>query len=131
MTPELLFVVPGDAVGKERPRVVTRVGKKARVYTPTRTKEFEGRVRYLAAAACGKQRWRFLASDRFRVEVRIFRRFADRGPDIDNVVKAVLDALNGVVWVDDAHVRELETVICQAEKNPLISVLVRKLLEEA
>ena len=29
-------------------------------------------------------------------------------PDIDNVIKAVLDALNGIAYKDDARVVELE-----------------------
>ena len=28
-------------------------------------------------------------------------------PDVDNIAKAVLDALNGVIWVDDKQVVEL------------------------
>ena len=30
--------------------------------------------------------------------------YADRKPDLDNIEKAVLDALNGVAWTDDKSV---------------------------
>lgn len=31
----------------------------------------------------------------------------DRKPDIDNFIKSTLDALNGIIWVDDSQVVEI------------------------
>jgi Holliday junction resolvase RusA-like endonuclease len=122
----LHFVVPGDAVGKERARVVVSGGR-VRAFTPGKTAAFEHKVRLMADMACGAQRWTFTPKDRFRVEVRIARQHAERGPDIDNVVKGVLDALNGVAWRDDSHVRELAASICHAPGAPGVEVSVWKL----
>lgn len=38
-------------------------------------------------------------------------------PDIDNIVKAVLDALNGVAWVDDKQICELTAAKRYADSN--------------
>ena len=122
----LRFSVPGEAVGKERARVVVSGGR-ARAFTPGKTAAFEARVKLLAMAARGSQGWTFTPKDRFRVEVRIARQHAERGPDIDNVVKGVLDAMNGVVWRDDSHVRELAASICHAPGAPGVEVSVWKL----
>lgn len=111
----LSFVVPGRAVGKQRPRVT-----KGRTYTPKQTVEYERRIALAAKAAsvpfCSLVSW--------PVEVRVVvkyetpkswpaaRRIAlatesrpkDTKPDADNILKCVLDALRGVVYRDDDQV---------------------------
>jgi Holliday junction resolvase RusA-like endonuclease len=47
-------------------------------------------------------------------------------PDVDNVIKAVFDAINGVVWKDDVQVVELVLSKGYAE-NPGVRVLVEAL----
>ena len=37
-------------------------------------------------------------------------------PDADNVAKAIADACNGVVWVDDAQVVELSSASATAQR---------------
>ena len=46
-------------------------------------------------------------------------------PDIDNVVKAVLDALNGVAYRDDTQVVELHVRKSYSEK-PRVEVSIEK-----
>lgn len=41
-------------------------------------------------------------ADEVTVEITYF--FDTVGPDIDNIIKPILDALNNVVWVDDSQV---------------------------
>lgn len=94
MTVEAL--VRGKPVGKERPRV-SRHGP----YTPRRTAEYEERVAWEVKARNPGLRpdrdhhWRlavtFVLGDR-------------RGRDLDNLIKTVMDALEGVVWVNDHQV---------------------------
>jgi len=110
------FTVPGTPVAKARPRVDTR-GARPRTYTPDNTASFENRVRLFATEAGarllegpvgivilagfpmpkGDQRKRTPQPMRWR----------PRKPDLDNVVKAVKDALNGIAYSDDGQVVEI------------------------
>jgi len=109
------FEIPGDPVAKARPRVV-RVGPFTRAFTPDRTVRFEDSVRLHAQAAGAKclsgavaleveAVWPMKGQPRKRVP-RPSSPKTTR-PDLDNVAKAVLDALNGVAYFDDGQVCEL------------------------
>lgn len=50
---------------------------------------------------------------------------ATKKPDIDNVVKSILDASNGIVWIDDAQV-VLLTVRKLYHADPCVIVAVRE-----
>lgn len=89
------FVVPGDPVSKARPRV-TRHGN---TYTPKSTRDAEERVR----AAYLQLHERTSFSGRVKVTL-LFRRYERHGRDADNLIKTVLDALNGVAYADDSQV---------------------------
>lgn len=115
------FSVPGQPQGKGRPRVGT-IGAHARMFTPAKTLAYEGFIALQAQIAMA-------GHDLVEgpVEVRMFialqvpaswsqkkQRQALEGfvlptkkPDKDNVIKAVFDALNGVVWKDDVQVVDL------------------------
>lgn len=45
-----------------------------------------------------------------------YKRFGD----IDNLIKAVFDAFNGLIWVDDSQVVKVHAYKSYAEKNKLI-----------
>lgn len=108
----VFFKVPGKPQGKARPRVV-----EGHAYTPQKTKDFEQAVAWAFKAAGGK-----LLDGYIEVTVTAFyaipkdtskktRELMERGiilpmvkPDIDNVVKAALDALNGIAYKDDNQV---------------------------
>lgn len=47
-------------------------------------------------------------------------------PDVDNYCKAVLDSLNGVVWIDDAQICSLHVYKVYDEK-PRVTVTVEEL----
>ena len=126
MTPSSHFVrftVPGDPQGKARPRL----GRGGRTYTPDATMRYERAVAAAARAAVAGAIRNGLEVDRaglWRVHITAFTaRPASRPrdlvaglwksgravprrtkPDADNILKAVLDALNGIVWHDDAQV---------------------------
>ena len=115
------FTVPGQPVGKARPRASTRGGH-ARMYTPAKTADYENMVALHASQA-------MLGAPPFTgpVQVQMDITFAippswpkkrriqaleqqlrhTAKPDIDNVTKAVLDASNGVLWIDDSQVVSL------------------------
>ena len=51
-------------------------------------------------------------------------------PDVDNVAKAVLDALNGVAYKDDSQVVSLSVLKCDRTRTPTrMRVTVRPVLE--
>jgi Holliday junction resolvase RusA-like endonuclease len=97
----LAFTVYGTPQGKQRPRL----GKGGRVYTPKSTKTYEAavRARCLCAMVAGRVPKR--CGGAVRITIGCF--FPDaRRRDGDNVLKAVQDALNGFLWVDDCQVCE-------------------------
>lgn len=51
-------------------------------------------------------------------------------PDLDNLVKAVLDAINGIVFIDDKQIVDLIVKKRYSDK-PRINVAVRELLGES
>ena len=112
------FVIPGLPQGKGRARV-GKVGGHARMFTPEKTVAYEGLIAHAAMHAMAGQ-----APISGPVAVRLVAIFpvpaswskAKRAqalagivrptgkPDVDNVLKAVGDGCNGVVWVDDSAV---------------------------
>lgn len=115
------FVVPGEAVGKGRPRAF-RMGNGVRMHTPERTARYENLVRLSASAAMAgrapfagpvemdlvivtvppaswskKKRAAALAG-----EVRPTSK-----PDCSNVLKGIEDAMNGIVFGDDKQVTDV------------------------
>lgn len=107
------FVIPGEPVAKGRPRM-TRTGH---AYTPSKTRLYEGYIQDLwkrsrfAELPTG-QPIRVCVDAYFSVPKSVSkkRRSAMEGaphikkPDADNVVKAVLDALNGLAFEDDSRI---------------------------
>ena len=86
-----LFTLEGEPIVKGRPRF-TRSGH---AYTPKATKDAEARV---ADAYQGD-----MFTGNIGVELHFFQGSRAR-KDIDNMVKLVLDGLNGVAWPDDVQV---------------------------
>ncbi|ONM43139.1 hypothetical protein BXT89_14395 [Halopseudomonas pachastrellae] len=111
------FVVPGQPVGKGRPRV-GKIGAHARLFTPEKTVNYEGLV---AMAAQQAMQGRALITGPVMVEMDITVQipqswskkrkslalageiFPTTKPDKDNVIKAIYDGINGIVWKDDVQ----------------------------
>lgn len=117
------FVVHGDPVGKGRPRITTRGGF-VRSYTPDKTRDYECLVADIAHREmmnCGLMP----TYDAVKVEIDahfpIPKSFSKKKheqairdeikpmvkPDLDNIAKAILDAMNKTVFIDDKQVVEL------------------------
>ena len=131
--PFLDFTVYAKAVGKGRPRLTTRGGY-AHAYTPAKTREFENLVGWSAKRAMCQRlpvasgRALFVQitvslvpplswSKKRRIEA--FGAFCSKKPDTDNVTKAILDAMNGIVYEDDAQVTGLVVQKFYAEKDEI------------
>jgi Holliday junction resolvase RusA-like endonuclease len=101
------FIVEGDILGKPRPRV----NRNGRVWTPDRFKAYEKKIARAYIEAGGER-----LSGSVSIKVRTFRSLPKSRPkrileeedifkpDIDNILKIVLDALNGVAFEDDKQV---------------------------
>jgi len=115
------FTVPGQPIGKGRPRI-GKVGQHARMFTPAKTASYEGLIAHAAhAAMAGRPLFDAPVTVTMRIECQVppswsqkKQRMALAGelrpgtkPDADNVIKAVFDGLNAVLWRDDSLVCEL------------------------
>ena len=114
------FEVPGKIIGKGSPRLNSYTGV---VYTPTKTKDYETLV----------EQYFLLKYPRFkalegRIKVNIIAYFSipkiikksdinemlennispTKKPDIDNIVKVVLDSMNKFAFKDDNQITKLE-----------------------
>lgn len=99
---------------KARPRTVTKNGKTV-TYTPEPVTRYENWVRLCAKEAMrGRDQWMEVMQGPLRLEVTFYlrrpasrakkHRYPDRRPDVENLVKSVMDALTGILWADDAQV---------------------------
>lgn len=119
----LYFIVEGEPVGKGRARSVTRRSKTRGTYiahvTPEKTRSYEAAIRSEAARAM--ENFELMGGPlAMRLEIYMgvpaswskAKRDAAligeilpvKKPDVDNVCKAVCDAMNGVVYLDDSQI---------------------------
>lgn len=123
----VLHVAP---VAKERARV-TRLG----AYTPPATKRFEAAVRTIlrtftlakpASEAPMKLKVRFVLQKPKRPK---HKTEPVTRPDLDNYVKALTDACNGVLWADDSQLVHIEArkLYDQSGAGPRIEMTVEEL----
>lgn len=117
----IAFSVPGEPIGKGRPRA-TSINGSARLYTPKKTANYEGLIAHAAQQAmAGAQPVEFACQVQMSITVSVPASWSKKKraaallgevmptkkPDTDNVVKAVFDGMNGVVWRDDVQAVDL------------------------
>jgi Holliday junction resolvase RusA-like endonuclease len=127
----LAFSVTIDPRGKGRPRTAVR-GNHATIYTDSRTRAYEAKVRGVAEKAMAGApplEGPLAVSLRFRLPIPVSyskkRRaaiLAGQEPfygqfDADNLGKALLDAFNAVVFVDDKQITQLMIIKTPAERG--------------
>ena len=138
---EIAFIVPGRPVGKGRPIAGRSFAGFTTLRTPQKTINYEGTVA-LFAAQCMAGRAPLEGPVALALSINYDvpaswskkkREAALRGevrptskPDCDNVIKAIGDALNGVVWKDDVQVVTLYAEKRYAEA-PGVTVRVKEL----
>lgn len=134
---QITFEVPGKVCGKGRPRFETRTG---RAYTPSGTRLYERSILRAFRQAGGTRLSGPLhvdfevvygvqksASKRNRMRRLNGDEIAIMKPDIDNVCKIVLDALNAAAYEDDATVVSIRSIKGRYEEKPRLIVRVREM----
>lgn len=125
---DIYLIIPTPIVGKQRPRF-RRIGKRFMTYTPPKTQVFEDviaekfRKQYPAGIIPFPDEpiemslefifemprsWSNKKKEQFEGKRCINR----KKPDIDNCMKSVMDALNGLAYTDDSQV----TDVCHCKK---------------
>lgn len=113
------FIVESKPQGKARARTFyDKRADKMRSVTPEKTKSYEDLIRWSYKAAGGQ----YMGEKLIKVEIQAFypipKSFSKKKrndaiferirpttkPDCDNIIKVVLDALNGVAYYDDKQV---------------------------
>jgi Holliday junction resolvase RusA-like endonuclease len=130
------FCVPGKPRGKGRPRF----SRNGHAYTPAETAAYEN----LIALACSEAKGDNpaltgpvavyiraykeppkSASKRKREAMLVGDIRPTNKPDLDNIIKAVLDGCNGVAYLDDKQIVELSTEVWYADE-PRIEVKIKE-----
>lgn len=139
----MTFTIDGEPVGKARPRIYHTNGT-TRAVTPEKTKEYERKVKlaywgqfghgmlYLTEAisveivagykipqSCSKKKRAAMVAGEIR---------PTKKPDIDNVIKSILDALNGIAYSDDKQVVSVSATKYYAEE-PKTIVIIKEVAE--
>lgn len=135
------FFVPGKPRGKGRPRFNRKTG---RAYTDSETRDYEDKIATCYYTKYGVKH--FEANDSLYVQVTavfpVPKRatkadkaamkngeiLPTRKPDVDNILKVVLDALNGVAYKDDSCVAGVSGQKLYGD-NPELQISIYKLPE--
>lgn len=144
------FRYDGEAVGKGRPRVTARNGKFAHAYTPKKTKDFEDAIRFSFLASVKGPLPIYPKGTPLKAKITIGcvipKSYSkkkqeqcrdgtlapDKKPDLDNICKAVLDALqggrgeSGYAFDDDSQVVSLHAEKKYADE-PFVEVEIDEL----
>lgn len=139
----ICFKYDGEAVGKGRPRV-SRRGNYVHTYTPEKTRVFEEALLYSFMASTSEElpvykREVALKADVY-IGMSIPKSFSkkkreaclsgelmpSKKPDIDNILKAIFDALNGYAYEDDAQIVHIVADKFYAE-SPYVEVIINEL----
>lgn len=128
------FIVPTKPTGKERPRLSGGGG----VYTPAKTKAYENFIKGCYIEQCGDVSF---GDKSIKMSVRAYvpplskfnkaqKAAALRGelrptakPDADNILKALLDALNELAYDDDRYIYKIDVERIYSE-NPRTEVVI-------
>lgn len=138
------FTVPGVPVGKGRPRAA-RTPHGISMRTPAKTARYESTAALFAAQAMTGRppfsgpmcvfmdivlpvptSW----SKKRQTAALAGQEWPTKKPDMDNVVKGIFDALNGIVWQDDVQVVALNVGKVYGP-TPGVAVRIRPILPPA
>lgn len=113
------IIIEGDPIPAARPRF-----SEHHAYQPKRNRDYRARVQ--AAAKLAMQGKRPLEGE-VSVAVKIYRRFKSASRafgDIDNFLKALFDAMNQIVFEDDAQICRCLVEKIKDAANPRAEIIV-------
>lgn len=127
MSDQQLIILRIEPVAKARPRL----GRNGRTYTPAKTASFEKAVKLLLKReVSGRAKFTGALSLGITFAIRRPKSVSPKKrlyptckPDLDNYVKAVMDAGNGILWDDDATICELKAEKRYADSMPSCIIL--------
>lgn len=137
------FTYHGEAVGKGRPRV-SRRGNYVHTYTPEKTRMFEEAIRFEFMASNCEQMPVYPREVPLKAEIRVGVSIPKsyskkkqalcrsnfevptKKPDLDNIVKSVLDACNGYCFEDDVQIVKVRAEKLYAD-DPFVEVMIDEL----
>ena len=139
---ELKFEIPGSPIGQGRPKFSTINGH-AVAYDPEKSRNYKAYVKLLATQAMKDSGFTMIEGPCcldimafFEVPKSKSKKFKERAllglerptkkPDIDNIVKALQDALNGLAYKDDSSIVFLSVAKCYSEV-PRVEVILREI----
>ena len=135
----VMYTVYGEPVGKGRPRFARR-GNFVSTYSPQKTKTYEDEIRMMARAAMGSSEpLDTPVTVAIYIRVGIPTSFSKqkrkdalenivkptKKPDLDNIAKCFLDAMNDIIYLDDKQVTNLHVTKVYAE-TPAVEVMVKE-----
>lgn len=118
--------IEGEPVPKGRPRFSVIRGK-VHTYTPARTLAAEQELAWhLRAAMTGQP-------VTHPVSLRVAFYCKSKTSDLDNLIKCLLDSANGIVYVDDKQVVQIEAELYRGSSDPHTDLTFREIqqLKEA
>ena len=142
MTFMLTYLVEGNPIGKGRPKFARR-GNFVSAYTPTKTRDYESVIKEAAQKAMGSNELlETPVTVAIYITVPIPQSYSKKRteaclkdierpikkPDIDNIAKCFLDAMNDIVYKDDTQVLTLHVTKVYGTVG-MVEVMVREDLD--
>ena len=125
------FTVPGEPIGKGRPRFYN-----GRAVTPEKTRVYEENVaiharvatKEIMSGSVGIYICAFFgvpkSASKKKKEELVDRIYVEKKPDADNIAKTIMDAMNGICFEDDSQIADLRVVKVYTDKEPHVEVTV-------
>jgi Holliday junction resolvase RusA-like endonuclease len=133
MSKNFKFIVPGVAKAKSRPRLNIKTGI---IYTPQKTLEYEKLIGLKYLESGGK----YLGNEAIvHITAQIHTKQPKRAkfsdlitrPDVDNVLKILMDGLTGIAYADDSQVTDTHIFRIPEVEEPYVAVTLEAYKQES
>ena len=138
---QICFEVPGQPRGKGRPRFARR-GNFVKTYTDAATASYEDQIRFYALQAMGSSEPLKTALEAFiYVRLPVPQSYSKKRteaclsglerpckkPDLDNIIKAMMDGMNEVIYDDDVQIVNITATKLYAAKAE-VYILIKEII---